>query len=208
MQSHLTVLGGSALMHDLAIVRDSKTDMTSFRGAITRIGLHLAAEVSKYLPSYELEIDTPNERTKASKLDGGLVLLPVLRAGLGLLGPFLTLLPDASVGYLGLRRNEKTLEPHTYYDNVPSHPGTWTAVVLDPMLATGGSMVAALNSFASKPPTHILAACLIAAPEGVERVHKAHPNVHIVVGAMDRCLNEHGFIVPGLGDAGDRLFGT
>ncbi|MDZ4745278.1 MAG: uracil phosphoribosyltransferase [bacterium] len=208
MQSTLTVLAGSALMHDLAIVRDASTDMTAFRGAINRIGLHLAAEVSKYLPTYGLEIDTPNERTNVSKLDGHLVLLPVLRAGLGLLEPFLTLLPHSSVGYIGLRRDEQTLEPHTYYNNVPSHAGTWTAVVLDPMLATGGSMVAALDSLALKPPTCILAAALIAAPEGVERVRKAHPNVHIVVGAMDRGLNERGFIVPGLGDAGDRLFGT
>lgn len=208
MQARTTVLGGSALLHDLAIIRDATTEMSVFRSAMNRLGLHLAAEVSKHLPSYDLEIDTPNERTKVSKVDGAIVLLPVLRAGLGLLDPFLTLLPQASVGYIGLRRDEETLLPHTYYNNVPSYAGTWTAVILDPMLATGGSMVEAINSFTAKPPTHILAASIIAAPEGIAKVHALYPNVHIVVGALDRCLNDHGYIVPGLGDAGDRLFGT
>lgn len=203
-----TVLAGTALLNDITLVRTSSTPMAVFRAAVRRIGLHIAAETTKYLPERSVTISTPLESTTATVIDGHVVLVPVLRAGLGLLDAFLDIVPDASVGYLGLKRNEETLEPQAYYQNLPPIDATTTVIVLDPMLATGGSMKAALSVITPLHPKKILAASLIAAPEGINEVESAYPSVSIVVGTVDRCLNDHGYIVPGLGDAGDRLFGT
>jgi len=204
----VTILHGTALEQDIARVRSSSTPIGPFRQAVNRIGLHLAVEVSKHLPAKQIEVSTPLERTAGTMIDGDVVLMPVLRSGLGLLEPFLHVLPDASVGYIGLKRDEVSLEAREYYKNFPPLSSSTTAIILDPMLATGGSMKATLDHLRDTPIREILIACLIAAPEGIECVQKAYPNTKLFVATLDRCLNEHGYIVPGLGDAGDRLFGT
>ncbi|MBS1560092.1 MAG: uracil phosphoribosyltransferase [Bacteroidetes bacterium] len=204
----LTILHGTALEQDIARVRSSTTPIGAFRQAVHRIGLHLAVEVSKHLPARQIEVTTPLERTSGTMIDGDVVLMPVLRAGLGLLDPFLQVLPDASVGYIGLKRDEVSLEAREYYKNFPPLSTSTTAIILDPMLATGGSMTAVLDHLRSTPLREILIACLIAAPEGINCVQSAYPTTKLFVATQDRCLNEHGYIVPGLGDAGDRLFGT
>lgn len=204
----VTILRGTALEQDIARVRSTSTPISAFRQAVHRIGLHLAAEVSNHLPAKQIEVTTPLERTTGTMIDGDVVLMPVLRSGVGLLDPFLQILPDASVGYIGLKRDEVSLEAHEYYRNLPPLVASTTAIILDPMLATGGSMTAVLDHLRDTPLQTILIACLIAAPEGIAHVQSAYPNTHIFVAAHDRCLNEHGYIVPGLGDAGDRLFGT
>mgnify|MGYP001220229029 CR=1 FL=1 len=202
------VLTGTALSTDLALIRAADTSIEVFRSAVHRIGLHLAAETLRHLPSRTVDVQTPLEVTSCDVIDGKVVIVPILRAGLGLLDPFLQLCPSASVGFIGLKRNEETLRPYEYYHNLPPTDSSTTFVVIDPMLATGGSMVATLEHLSALPHQRILAACLIAAPEGIQVVTDAFPNVHLVTAALDRQLNDKGYIVPGLGDAGDRLFGT
>lgn len=203
-----TVLTGTALSHDLAIIRSRDTHIDVFRAAVHRIGLHLASETLKYLPSKQQHVVTPLETTSVNVIDGNVVIIPILRAGMGLLEPFLTLCPQASVGFIGLKRNEGTLLPDEYYRNLPPSDDTTTFIVIDPMLATGGSMVATLDLLGPLPHQKIIVSCLIGAPEGVLAVEKSHPEASIIIAALDRQLNDVGYIVPGLGDAGDRLFGT
>ncbi|MBM4177991.1 MAG: uracil phosphoribosyltransferase [Ignavibacteria bacterium] len=203
-----TILSGTALSHDLAIIRSRDTHVDVFRAAVHRIGLHIAAETLKYLPSKQHHVDTPLETTTVDVIDGNVVVVPILRAGMGLLEPFLALCPGASVGFIGLKRNEETLQPNEYYRNLPPSDASTTFIVIDPMLATGGSMVATLDLLRPLPHQRLLVACLIGAPEGVHAVDDAHPDAHIIIAALDRELNDVGYIVPGLGDAGDRLFGT
>lgn len=203
-----TVLSGTALSHDLAIIRSADTHVDVFRAAVHRIGLHIASETLKYLPATQQQVTTPLETTTAEVIAGNVVVVPILRAGMGLLEPFLTLCPSASVGFIGLKRNEQTLHPDEYYRNLPPSDATTTFIVIDPMLATGGSMVATLDLISPLPHQKVLVACLIGAPEGVRAVESSHPEVDIVIAALDRELNDVGYIVPGLGDAGDRLFGT
>jgi uracil phosphoribosyltransferase len=179
-----------------------------FRAAVHRIGLHIAAETLKHLPATQQQVTTPLETTTVNVIYGNVVVVPILRAGMGLLEPFLTLCPSASVGFIGLKRNEQTLHPDEYYRNLPPSDTTTTFIVIDPMLATGGSMVATLDLISPLPHQKVLVACLIGAPEGVHAVESSHPEVDIVIAALDRELNDVGYIVPGLGDAGDRLFGT
>lgn len=203
-----TVLSGTALSNDLAIIRSRETHIDLFRAAVNRIGFHLASETLKHLPSRKDVVATPLEETTLDVIDGNVVIIPILRAGMGLLEPFLTLCPTASVGFIGLKRNEETLRPAEYYRNLPPSDASTTFVVIDPMLATGGSMVATLDLLAPLPHQKLIVACLIAAPEGVRAVEESHPEALVLVGALDRELNENGYIMPGLGDAGDRLFGT
>jgi len=203
-----TVLSGTALSHDLAIIRSVDTHVDVFRAAVHRIGLHIAAETLKFLPAKPEQVTTPLETTTVNVIDGNVVVIPILRAGMGLLEPFLTMCPIASVGFIGLKRNEETLLPDEYYRNLPPSDASTTFVVIDPMLATGGSMVATLDLLSPLPHQRILVACLIGAPEGLQAVETAYPDAHIVIAALDRELNDVGYIVPGLGDAGDRLFGT
>ncbi|MEY2719499.1 MAG: hypothetical protein RLZZ273_865 [Bacteroidota bacterium] len=203
-----TVLSGTALSHDLAIIRSADTHVDVFRAAVHRIGLHIAAETLKHLPATQQQVTTPLETTTVNVIYGNVVVVPILRAGMGLLEPFLTLCPSASVGFIGLKRNEQTLHPDEYYRNLPPSDTTTTFIVIDPMLATGGSMVATLDLISPLPHQKVLVACLIGAPEGVHAVESSHPEVDIVIAALDRELNDVGYIVPGLGDAGDRLFGT
>jgi uracil phosphoribosyltransferase len=202
------VLSGTALSTDLATIRAADTPIEVFRSAVHRIGIHLAAETLRHLPSRTVDVRTPIETTSCDVIDGSVVIVPILRAGLGLLDPFLHLCPSASVGFIGLKRNEETLQPYEYYHNLPPSDASTTFVVIDPMLATGGSMIATLQHVSGLPHQRILVATLISAPEGIGAVTEAFPNVLVVTAALDRQLNDAGYIMPGLGDAGDRLFGT
>lgn len=202
------VLNGTGLSHDLSIIRSADVPSAEFRAAVHRIGLHLAVETSKHLPAASTSIVTPLETTPCDVIDGNVILLPVLRAGLGLLAPFQEILPMSSVGFEGLKRNEETLVPEEYYRKIPPSSSKTTFIVIDPMLATGGSLHATLTHLESLPHARIMAACVIAAPEGIALIEQHHADCTLVIAAKDRQLNSQGYIVPGLGDAGDRLFGT
>lgn len=202
------ILSGTALSTDLATIRSKNTPMDVFRSAVHRIGMHLAVEASKHLPSRDIDVTTPMETTTCAVIRGGVVIVPILRAGLGLLDPLLSICPEASVGFIGLKRDEETLEPHEYYRNLPPSDSDTTFIVIDPMLATGGSMSATIRLLKQVPHSCIIATCLIASPEGVAAMTDDHPDVLLICAALDRQLNDQGYIMPGLGDAGDRLFGT
>jgi uracil phosphoribosyltransferase len=204
----LTVLD-HPLAHDLmSRLRQRDTDPAQFRTLTRRLGWLLMVEATRDLATDEATIDTPLEPMRGRHLTERLVAIPVLRAGLGLLDAVTDLFPDTVVGYLGMERDEVTLQPRDYYAKLPPMDGR-RALVLDPMLATGGSGSAAVTHVKAKAsPTAISFVCVVAAPEGVERMQADHPDVPIVAGALDRQLNEHGFILPGLGDFGDRLHGT
>jgi uracil phosphoribosyltransferase len=204
----LTVLD-HPLAHDLlGKLRQRDTGPAEFRSLTRRLGWLLVIEATRDLMTERVTIDTPLEETKAVRIAEPLVAIPVLRAGLGLLDAATDLCPDTVVGYLGLERDERTLEPRDYYAKLPPMEGR-RALILDPMLATGGSGTAAIAHVkAHASPTSISFVCVVAAPEGVARLEADHPEVPIVAGALDRRLNDVGFILPGLGDFGDRLHGT
>ena len=192
----------------LSRLREKDTDPAEFRTLTRRLGWLLVLEATRDLLTERVTIDTPLEETKALRIAEPLVAIPVLRAGLGLLDAATDLYPDTVVGYLGLERDEETLEPRDYYAKLPPMEGR-RALVLDPMLATGGSGSAAITHVKTHAnPTSISFVCIVAAPEGVARLEADHPEVPIVAGALDRQLNDVGFILPGLGDFGDRLHGT
>ncbi|HJU84772.1 MAG TPA: uracil phosphoribosyltransferase [Holophagaceae bacterium] len=195
--------------HKLGLLRDRATPGILFRQLLEELGLLLAVEATRHLRTEPATIETPLERMEGRrlpKLDP--VLVPVLRAGLGLLNPFLQVLPTAKVGYIGLRRDHDTLEPVSYYRNLPPSLGQRPVILLDPMLATGGSCSEAVRELQSEGAKDILLVSLLAAPEGISRLQREHPGLQMVVGAVDRQLNDKGYILPGLGDAGDRLYGT
>jgi uracil phosphoribosyltransferase len=204
----LTVLD-HPLAHDLlGKLRERETGPAEFRSLTRRLGWLLVIEATRDLMTERVTIDTPLEEAKAVRIAEPLVAIPVLRAGLGLLDAATDLYPDTVVGYLGLERDERTLEPRDYYAKLPPMDGR-RALILDPMLATGGSGTAAIAHVkAHASPTSISFVCVVAAPEGVARLEADHPEVPIVAGALDRRLNDVGFILPGLGDFGDRLHGT
>lgn len=204
-----TVLKGAMVGTYVASLRDAATPTPVFRDCVHNLGVLLAAEVQRLLPTTATTVRTPLEDTTCDVLDGSVVIVPILRAGLGLLPAFLSVFPNATVGFVGLRRNESTLQADEYYYNVPPIAASTTVIVIDPMLATGGSLTAALARLTARhQPRSIVAACVIAAPEGIAAVQGAYPDVPVVVASVDRGLNDNGYIVPGLGDAGDRLFGT
>jgi uracil phosphoribosyltransferase len=204
----LTVLDHPLAEHLLARLRERDTGPAEFRTLTRRLGWLLVVEATRDLMTERVRIETPLEETKAYRIAEPLVAIPVLRAGLGLLDAATDLYPDTVVGYLGLERDEETLEPRDYYAKLPPMDGR-RALVLDPMLATGGSGSAAIAHVkAHADPTSISFVCVVAAPEGVARLEADHPEVPIVAGALDRQLNDVGFILPGLGDFGDRLHGT
>jgi uracil phosphoribosyltransferase len=206
--SHV-VLDHPLVHHKIAYLRDRKTSGSQFRMLVEELGLLLAVEATKILPTESVAIETPLERTQGRRLlPLDPVLVPVLRAGLGLVQPFLKLMPTAKVGHLGLYRDHNTLVPVPYYRNFPPILEERHVFVLDPMLATGGSASEAVRQLKTAGARTITLASLLAAPEGIERLESDHPDLRIVVSAVDRCLNERGYILPGLGDAGDRLFGT
>ncbi len=195
--------------HKLTLLRDRGTARPLFRDLLDELGLLLAVEATRHLPTVPTPVDTPLEAMEGRRMDPrDPVLVPILRAGLGLLPSFLRLLPTAKVGHLGMARDHATLRPVPYYKNFPPELEARPVFVLDPMLATGGSACEALAEVKGAGAKHITLVCLLAAPEGVDRVERAHPDVDLVLGCIDRQLNEKGYILPGLGDAGDRLFGT
>jgi len=195
--------------HKLSLIRDRKTSGSLFRALIEEVGLILATESTRGLHTESVVVETPLERTSTLRLKSlDPVLVPVLRAGLGLLPSFLKLLPTAKVGHLGLYRDHDSLVPVPYYRNFPPLLEARPVFVLDPMLATGGSASEAVRQLKAAGAVNLSLVALLAAPEGLERLQHDHPDLTIVVGAVDRQLNEKGYILPGLGDAGDRLFGT
>lgn len=206
---NLTVLDHPLIQHKLAVLRDRDTPKATFRALVDEIAMLMGYEVTKDLPLEDVEIDTPLERTRARMVSGKkLTLVPILRAGLGMVEGMLRLMPSVRVGHIGLYREHDTLQPVDYYFKIPPDPETRDFIVLDPMLATGGSAAAAVTSLKRNGAARVRLVCLVAAPEGVRRMLEAHPDVPIYSAALDRQLNEHGYILPGLGDAGDRLFGT
>lgn len=195
--------------HKLTLMRDRKTSGTLFRQLVEEVGLLLAVEASRNLATESVALETPLERTHGRRLPAlDPVMVPVLRAGLGLLQPFLQLMPTAKVGHLGLYRDHDSLVPVPYYRNFPPLLESRPVFILDPMLATGGSASEAVRQLKSAGAQNLTLASVLAAPEGIRRLQEDHPDLRIVVAAVDRQLNEKGYILPGLGDAGDRIFGT
>ncbi|MGI6326836.1 MAG: uracil phosphoribosyltransferase [Saccharofermentanales bacterium] len=197
------------IQHKISLMRDKRTTTKEFRELVSEVSMLMAYEVTRNLPLKEIEVETPIATAKTWVLAGKkLALLPILRAGLGMVDGMLSLLPMAKVGHIGLYRDPQTLEPVEYYCKLPEDAEERDIVILDPMLATGGSAVAAIAFLKSKGIRNIQFMCLIAAPEGIERLRRDHSDVPIFCAALDQCLNDQAYIVPGLGDAGDRLFGT
>jgi uracil phosphoribosyltransferase len=195
--------------HKLGLLRDAASTTQQFRQLVNELTLLLTYEATKDLGVEQIEIDTPLERTAGRRISGKKVAIcPILRAGVGMLDGVLSLIPVARVGFIGLYRDEETLQPIEYYVKLPDDLTERDVILLDPMLATGNSTAAAVATVKAAGATSVRLIALIAAPEGIERIHREHPDVWIVVAAIDRALNEKGYIVPGLGDAGDRLYGT
>ncbi|HEU4883804.1 MAG TPA: uracil phosphoribosyltransferase [Longimicrobium sp.] len=206
---NLTVIGHPLVRHKLAVLRDKETSKKKFKELVDEIAMLMAYEVTKDLALTPVEIDTPLERTTEMKLSGKkLTVVPILRAGLGMVEGVIRLIPSARVGHIGLFRDHDTLQPVDYYFKIPPEPEARDFILLDPMLATGGSASAATSSLKRSGATRVRFVCLVAAPEGVQRMLDDHPDVHVYAASLDRELNEMGYILPGLGDAGDRLFGT
>lgn len=209
MTKPLTVVDHPLVQHKLTLMRDQSTTSADFRRLLREISALLAYEVTRELEMTTRKIETPLQTIDAPVLAGKkLALISILRAGNGLLDGILELVPGARVGFVGLYRDEETLEPVQYYFKVPEKLEKRLVIAVDPMLATGNSSVAAIDLLKKAGATDIRFLCLLAAPEGVKRMHEAHPDVPIVTASVDECLNDNGYIVPGLGDAGDRMFGT
>ena len=205
----LHIVDHPLVQHKLSVMRDKNTSVKDFRALVGEIAMLLTYEATRDLPMEEVEIETPITMAKTKVLAGRkLALVPILRAGMGMLDGMLTLLPAAKVGFIGLYRDEKTLQPVEYFCKLPQDIAERDVLVLDPMLATGGSAIDAIGQIKKRGAKHIKFIGLIAAPEGLKALHEAHPDVDIYVAAQDEKLNENGYIVPGLGDAGDRIYGT
>ena len=206
---NLLLVGHPLVQHKLTILRDRTIPTKIFKELVDEIAMLMAYEATSALTLEQVAVDTPLERTTGLRVSGKkLTLVPILRAGLGMVEGILRLVPSARVGHVGLYRDHDTLEPVDYYFKVPGDAGERDFFVLDPMLATGGSAVAAVTSLKRAGATRIRFLCLVAAPEGVRRMLRAHPDVMVYSAGLDRELNAHGYILPGLGDAGDRMFGT
>ena len=209
VRPRLTVVTHPLVQHKLSYLRDKDTPTVHFRKLVNELTLLLTYEATKDFPTERVEIETPLETMPAQRISGKKVAVcPVLRAGVGMLEGTLSLISSARVGFIGLYRDEETLEAIQYYLKLPDDLAERDAIVLDPMLATGNSSVAAIEKVKAAGARSVTLVSLVAAPEGIERVHSSYPDVHVVCAAVDRGLNERGFIVPGLGDAGDRLYGT
>lgn len=197
------------IKHKISMLRDVNTGTNEFRKLVEEIGILMGYEALRDLPTEDVEVTTPLETCMTPMISGRkLAVIPVLRAGLGLVNSILTLVPSAKVGHIGLYRDPETHEPHEYYCKLPDPINERIAIIVDPMLATGGSAVQAVDFVKAKGGKTIKFMCLIAAPEGLKKLHEAHPDVQIYVGNLDRELNDNAYICPGLGDAGDRIFGT
>ncbi|MBQ4425177.1 MAG: uracil phosphoribosyltransferase [Lachnospiraceae bacterium] len=206
---NVTILTHPLIKHKITMLRDINTGTNEFRKLIEEIATLMGYEALRDLPLEDVEVTTPIETCMSPMISGRkLAIVPILRAGLGMVQGILNLTPTAKVGHIGLYRDPVTHEPHEYYCKLPSPIEERTIVVMDPMLATGGSAVDAIDLIKQHGGVKIKFMCIIAAPEGLERLHTAHPDVQIYIGNLDRCLNENAYICPGLGDAGDRIFGT
>ena len=203
------VLDHPLIQHKLAVLRSKNTSVKEFRELISEISGLMCYEATRNLPTVEVEVETPVAVAKCRMLAGKkLAIVPILRAGLGMVDAMVDLIPSAKIGHIGLYRDPVTHEPVEYYCKLPDDIGNRQVYVVDPMLATGGSAVAAIDFLKKHGCKNIIMMNIIGCPEGIKRVTEAHPDVDIYAGAVDKCLNEHGYIVPGLGDAGDRIFGT
>ncbi len=208
MGENLSVIEHPLIKRDLTFLRDKNTPSSIFRTVLRRLTSLMAFEVTKDLDLITKEVETPLEVTQGHILKDDIVLVPILRAGLGMVDAFLELIPEAKVGHIGLYRDEETLKPVDYYFKFPKNLDKSVAIILDPMLATGGSVCAAVSYLKERGAKKIKVVSLIAAPEGINKLTKEHPDVKIYIAVLDRQLNQRGFILPGLGDAGDRIFGT
>ncbi len=207
--SKVTIFDHPLIQHKTTVLRMKETSNKEFRESVEEITMLMCYEALRDLPMEDVEIETPLVKTKCKMLAGKkLAVVPILRAGLGMVNGFLNIIPIAKVGHIGMYRDEETLVPHPYYCKLPPDIDERMIVVVDPMLATGGSAIDAITQIKAKGGKQIRFLCLIAAPEGVEALSKAHPDVDIYCANIDEKLNENGYIVPGLGDAGDRIFGT
>lgn len=206
--SKLFVMDHPLIIHKISMLRNKETTVKDFRELVNEIALLMGYEATKDLQLTEVEVETPLTKTTGHIIEKQVAIVPILRAGLGMVDALMSLIPAAKVGHIGLYRDHDTLEPVEYYCKLPTDIEQRQVLVLDPMLATGGSSAAAIDFIKKRGAKKIKLVCVIGAPEGVEAVQKAHPDVDIYVGALDEKLNEHGYILPGLGDAGDRLFGT
>ena len=209
MKKNVFIMEHPLIQHKISMLRDERTGTNEFRRLIEEITVLMGYEALRDLPLEDIEIKTPIETCLSPMVSGKkLAIVPILRAGLGMVGGILTLVPSAKVGHIGLYRDEETHEPNEYFCKLPAPIEQRTILVLDPMLATGGSAVAAVNFIKKHGGTNIKFMCIIAAPEGIRHFQECHPDVPIYCGHLDRCLNENAYICPGLGDAGDRIFGT
>ena len=208
MQNDVHIMDHPLITHKITMLRDKNTNTKDFRQLVYEIALLMGYEATKHLSLTDMEITTPLMTTTQKVLCQKVAIIPVLRAGLGMVDGVLSLIPSAKVGHIGLYRDHETLQPVEYYCKVPSDIASREVIVVDPMLATGGSAVAAINFLKQRGAKSIKMMCIIAAPEGLEKMRETHPDVKIYCGALDERLNENGYILPGLGDAGDRIFGT
>lgn len=207
--SKVTQIDHPLILHKLAFIRSKETGSKDFRELVEEVSMLMAYEVTRDLSTEEVEIETPICKTKCKMLAGKkMAIVPILRAGLGMVDGMLKLIPAAKVGHIGLYRDEETLQPVEYFCKLPQDIAERDVIVVDPMLATGGSAADAITMLKRRGAKNLRLMCLISSPEGIEFVQKEHPDVDIYVAGIDEKLNEHGYIVPGLGDAGDRLFGT
>lgn len=207
--SKVVVMDHPLIQHKIGYIRNQDTGTKDFRQTISEIAMLMCYEATRDLPLDDVEIETPICKTTVKQLKGKkMAIIPILRAGLGMVDGFLELIPAAKVGHIGLYRDPETVKPVEYYCKIPSDCAEREIYVVDPMLATGGSCVAAIQMLKEKGCKNIHFMCIIAAPEGVKAMQEAHPDVDMYIGALDEGLNEHSYIVPGLGDAGDRIFGT
>ena len=206
---NVTILDHPLIKHKIAILRNKETGMKEFRELVEEITMLIAYESLKDVPTQNVMVETPLETVEQTVvIEKSVAIVPILRAGLGMVNGIHMLFPTAKVGHIGLYRDEETLQPHSYYCKLPVGIEDKMVILLDPMLATGGSASAAIDFLKQKGCKNIRLMSIIAAPEGIKTVAEAHPDAKIYVSTLDRCLNEHGYILPGLGDAGDRLFGT
>ena len=205
----VNILDHPLIQHKLTQIRQKDTSTTQFRQMINEIGGLMVYEITRDLPLEQIEIETPVAKTKANVISGKkMVVVPILRAGLGMVDGILQMIPSARIGHIGIFRDEETLQPVEYFAKFPEELDQRDIFIVDPMLATGGSAIAAINSIKQRGAKNIKLVCLVGAPEGVKAINEAHPDVTVYLASLDEKLNEKGYIVPGLGDAGDRIFGT